>query len=87
MKKEDYPKLSLRLDNNSGVTTPGKTAASVVDPADALHGHLEITSRKNVRISAALIHNSILLCKYLVERKTGDSMVSGIPLARITARL
>lgn len=55
MKKEDRPELSFKLGSNPGVSKRGEAAASVVDPADPLHGHVEITSRKNFRIRAASI--------------------------------
>ncbi|KFY01388.1 hypothetical protein V490_00937 [Pseudogymnoascus sp. VKM F-3557] len=55
MKKEDHPELSFKLNNNPGVRKRGEAADSVVDPADPLHGHVEITSKNDFRIRAASI--------------------------------
>ncbi|KFY36151.1 hypothetical protein V494_05274 [Pseudogymnoascus sp. VKM F-4513 (FW-928)] len=98
MKKEDYPELSFKLGSNLGVSKRGEAAASVVDPADPLHGHVEITSRKNFRIRAASIFlegtsrnwistrgNDIMLDISKAEHKTLDIPISTLGDVAVTA--
>jgi len=55
IKKGDHPELSFKFNHSPEVRKLDRRAALVVEPADTLHGHLDVTSRTNFHIRAASI--------------------------------